>query len=147
MAAGRRLVDTEGNPIRLGDLDVGSIATALPEGDETGGQLPSRLIRVGTDALRLDDEHRGMTVDGHVAYSKVCTHAGCPVGLFDVDTGQLICPCHQSVFLATEGARPTAGPAARALPQLPIGVDADDYFIALGDFPEPIGPSYWNRPS
>jgi ubiquinol-cytochrome c reductase iron-sulfur subunit len=80
-----------------------------------------------------------------VAYSKLCTHLGCPVSLYEQQTHKLLCPCHQSQFLVTEAARPVFGPTARALPQLAIDLDADGYFIALGDFSEPVGAGYWER--
>lgn len=148
-ASGLRLVDEHGSPLRAGDLDVGSLVTAFPEGETTTERADSQivLIRMTEDALRLTDEQRSLTVQGHVAYSKVCTHAGCPVGLYDADTNELLCPCHQSVFLASEGARPTFGPAARPLPQLPLTLDVDGYLVAADDFPEPVGPSFWSRPS
>ena len=79
------------------------------------------------------------------AYSKICTHAGCPVGLYERTTQHLLCPCHQSTFLVTQHCLPIFGPAARPLPQLPIAVDADGYFIAQSDFIEPVGPSWWSR--
>ena len=79
-----------------------------------------------------------------MAYSKVCTHAGCPVGLYRAREHQLLCPCHQSTFDVLRGAVPVFGPAARPLPQLPISVDAEGYLVALGDFPDPIGPGFWD---
>jgi ubiquinol-cytochrome c reductase iron-sulfur subunit len=79
-----------------------------------------------------------------VAYSKLCTHAGCPVGLFREASNQLICPCHQSTFDVLRGAVPVYGPAARPLPQLPMRLEADGTFTCLSDFPEPVGPSFWN---
>ena len=85
------------------------------------------------------------TVDNIVAYSKICTHLGCPAALYEQTTHRILCPCHQSTFLATEGARVIFGPATRPLPQLPIGVDAQGYLIALGDFNQPVGPSFWER--
>jgi ubiquinol-cytochrome c reductase iron-sulfur subunit len=75
----------------------------------------------------------------------VCTHAGCPVGLYDVGTHTLLCPCHQSAFDVLDGAAPVFGPAARALPQLPLVVDERGYLAAGRDFAEPIGPAYWTR--
>jgi ubiquinol-cytochrome c reductase iron-sulfur subunit len=83
--------------------------------------------------------------ENHVAYSKICTHAGCPVSLYEQQTHHLLCPCHQSVFDILDHARPIFGPAARPLPQLPITVDQEGYFIARGDFSEPVGPSFWER--
>jgi ubiquinol-cytochrome c reductase iron-sulfur subunit len=83
---------------------------------------------------------------GYLAFSKVCTHAGCPVGLYEHKTRQLLCPCHQSLFDVARGAKPVFGPAPRALPQLPLAVDVDGYLIAQRDFLEPVGPTYWSRP-
>jgi ubiquinol-cytochrome c reductase iron-sulfur subunit len=85
-------------------------------------------------------------VSGVVAFSKICTHAGCPVGLYQAETQELFCPCHQSTFSVPEGAKPTFGPATRPLPQLPIGVDEDGFVISLSDYTEPVGPGFWNRP-
>ena len=79
-----------------------------------------------------------------VALSKICTHAGCPVGLYRSSEHVLICPCHQSEFDVLDGARPINGPAARPLPALPFRLEADGTFTALGDFPEPVGPSFWD---
>jgi ubiquinol-cytochrome c reductase iron-sulfur subunit len=85
------------------------------------------------------------TVDNIVAYSKICTHVGCPAALYEQTTHHILCPCHQSTFVATEGARVIFGPATRPLPQLPIGVDSSGYLIATGPFHEPVGPSFWER--
>jgi len=84
-------------------------------------------------------------VGGYVAFSKVCTHAGCPVGLYRSTNHELLCPCHQSTFDVLDGCRPVFGPAARSLPQLPLAVNTDGYLIAQSDFTEPVGPGYWNR--
>jgi ubiquinol-cytochrome c reductase iron-sulfur subunit len=81
----------------------------------------------------------------YVAFSKICTHAGCPVSLYEQETSRILCPCHQSQFLITEDATPVFGPATRPLPQLPIAVDSDGYFVARGDYREAVGPTYWNR--
>jgi ubiquinol-cytochrome c reductase iron-sulfur subunit len=85
------------------------------------------------------------TVDDIVAYSKICTHVGCPAALYEQTTHHILCPCHQSTFVATEGARVIFGPATRPLPQLPIGVDSQGFLIATGPFQEPVGPSFWER--
>lgn len=145
---GRRLVTSEGRPLRPDDLDVDSIVTAFPEGavKEAAGDSQVIVVRLDEAVIRLPEDRRDWAPQGNVAYSKVCTHAGCPVGLYEADTRELFCPCHQSTFRADEGATVSFGPAARPLPQLPLGVDHEGYLIALGDFPEPIGPSYWSRP-
>jgi ubiquinol-cytochrome c reductase iron-sulfur subunit len=85
------------------------------------------------------------TPDGYVVYSKICTHAGCPVGLYQRETQQLLCPCHQSSFDVLHHAKPVFGPAAAPLPQLPIELGADGFLRATGDFSEPVGPSFWRR--
>jgi ubiquinol-cytochrome c reductase iron-sulfur subunit len=146
-AAGRRLVGIDGVPVRASDLEVGSIATVFPDGDVGSAEAQTLLIRVPPDALRLSPERLAGAPDGYVAYSKVCTHAGCAVGLYRASEHVLICPCHQSTFDVLQGAVPVFGPAARALPQLPIEMAEDGTFTALGDFPEPVGPSFWNLTS
>jgi ubiquinol-cytochrome c reductase iron-sulfur subunit len=85
------------------------------------------------------------TVNNIVAYSKICTHVGCPAALYEQTTHHILCPCHQSTFDATRGAKVTFGPATRALPQLPMTVDAQGYLVASSDFTEPVGPSFWER--
>ena len=85
------------------------------------------------------------TVDNIVAYSKICTHVGCPVALYEQTTHHILCPCHQSTFDATRGAEVIFGPATRALPQLPMATDSQGYLVAQGDFNQPVGPSFWER--
>ena len=85
--------------------------------------------------------------NGIVAYSKICTHVGCPAALYEQTTHHILCPCHQSQFDALHFARPIFGPAARALAQLPITIDKDGYLVANGDFIEPVGPAFWERKS
>jgi ubiquinol-cytochrome c reductase iron-sulfur subunit len=80
-----------------------------------------------------------------VAYSKICTHVGCPIGLYQKQSHQLLCPCHQSTFNVPQACRVVFGPAARALPQLPISVDSQGRFVATDGFKEPVGPSFWER--
>ena len=97
------------------------------------------------DTRLLAPEVRRDTVQGAIAFSKLCTHAGCPVGLYEQSSRQLFCPCHQSVFDVLRGARAVAGPAGRALPQLPIDVDPAGYLVATGDFRGKPGPTYWTN--
>lgn len=142
---GLRLVDESGLPVHLGALEVGSVITVFPEGHVGSVDAQTLLIRVVPEALELPPERLEWAPGGNVAYSKVCTHAACPVGLFRSETNEFLCPCHQSTFDALRGAVPTFGPAARPLPQLPVEVDDDGYLVARGDFPEPVGPGFWNR--
>jgi ubiquinol-cytochrome c reductase iron-sulfur subunit len=85
------------------------------------------------------------TVDGIVAYSKICTHVGCPVALYEQTTHHILCPCHQSTFDAPKGAQVIFGPAARPLPQLPITTNAEGFLVAQSDYTVPVGPSFWER--
>jgi ubiquinol-cytochrome c reductase iron-sulfur subunit len=143
---GARLVNEDGVPVTAADLQVGSVITVFPEGHVGAADSQTLLIRLEPALLRLPPERLEEAPDGHVAYSKVCTHAGCPVGLYQAQTHLLLCPCHQSSFDVLEGAAPVFGPAARPLPQLPVEIDADGFLRARSDFPEPVGPGYWDRP-
>ncbi len=143
---GVRLVDEAGVPVGVEDLGQGSIVTVYPEGAVGSADAQTVLIRVDPARLELAPGRLAGAPEGYVAYSKVCTHAGCPVGLYRAQTHLLLCPCHQSTFDVLRGAEPVFGPAARALPQLPIEVDAEGFLRATGGFPEPIGPGYWDRP-
>jgi ubiquinol-cytochrome c reductase iron-sulfur subunit len=142
---GTRLVGEDGQPIRADSLDVDSIATVFPEGALEDASATTLLIRVADGSLRLPADRLTGAPGGYVAYSKVCTHAGCPVGLYRAAERRLICPCHQSTFDVLDGARPVFGPAARPLPQLPIARSPDGTFVALDDFSEPVGPSFWDE--
>jgi ubiquinol-cytochrome c reductase iron-sulfur subunit len=140
--AGRRAITEDGSPVRAAQVPVGGLVTIFPEGFPGSADGQVVLVRVAP----RDHPSGAAAPHGLLAYSKVCTHAGCPVGLYEPETHQLLCPCHQSAFDVLDGAAPVFGPAARALPRLPIAVDRDGVVVALGDFPEPIGPGYWSRP-
>jgi ubiquinol-cytochrome c reductase iron-sulfur subunit len=141
---GRRLATPGGEPVSPDTLPVGGVLTVFPDGDDADPNAATLLIRVEPELLRLPAERAAWAPDGFVAYSKLCTHAGCPVGLYRSSQHTLICPCHQSEFDVLDGARPISGPAARALPQLPIQRAPDGSFVALGDFSEPVGPGFWD---
>jgi ubiquinol-cytochrome c reductase iron-sulfur subunit len=141
---GTRLVGGDGQPVQAASLDVDSVTTAFPEGNIDDANAPVLLIRVPDGSLRLPADRLAGAPGGYVAYSKVCTHAGCPVGLYRAAERKLICPCHQSTFDVLDGAQPSFGPAARPLPQLPIAQAQDGTFVALDDFSEPVGPSFWD---
>jgi ubiquinol-cytochrome c reductase iron-sulfur subunit len=145
---GSRLVDVETKlPIKLGDIEVGGIATVMPEGFgnvEDHALAPTILIRFAPGEIRSKKEV-AWGADNHVAYSKICSHAGCPISLYEQQTHHLLCPCHQSTFDMADDANVIFGPAARRLPQLKIQVDGDGYFVAQGDYSQPVGPSFWER--
>jgi len=148
---GVRLVEVGTNrPLKIGDLKIGGLLTVMPEGyQELGVEAtatsPTLLIRLRPEEVQKQGGRENWTVDGHVAYSSICTHAGCPVKLYEQQTHHLFCPCHQSTFDVLDGCRVLFGPAARSLPQLAISTDADGYFMADGDYTEPVGPSFWER--
>jgi ubiquinol-cytochrome c reductase iron-sulfur subunit len=103
------------------------------------------LINVGDAPFKIPPSRTGWNIGGLVAFSKICTHAGCPASLYNVQTHQLICPCHQSTFDVLDDCNPVFGPASRSLPQLPIGTDAEGYVIATEGYQEAVGPGFWNR--
>ncbi len=154
--AGERLSrDPGGLPIRASDVTVGSAFQVIPESlkklGHHNGYLEEKakaivlLMRLRPEDLIEAEDRKSWSYDGIVAYSKVCTHVGCPVALFEQNTHHLLCPCHQSQFDVANHAAVIFGPAARPLPQLPITVDAEGYLIAQSDFHEPVGPSFWER--
>ncbi|MGH2735618.1 MAG: Rieske 2Fe-2S domain-containing protein [Actinomycetota bacterium] len=143
---GKRLVDLEGVPIKPEDLDVDGVLTVFPEGSTDEADSQTLLIRFPSEeAGLLPHADDGWTPEGFVAFSKICTHAGCPVGLYQATTHELFCPCHQSVFAVLDGAEPTGGPATRPLPQLPLAVDEEGYLVSQSDYREPVGPGFWRR--
>ena len=142
---GSRLVTEDGAVVAAEDIPLNGLLTVFPEGSRGSADAQTVLVRVRPELLHPAPGREDWSPDGLIAYSKVCTHAGCPVGLYQARTHQLLCPCHQSAFDVLEGARPVLGPAARALPQLPLEIGDDGVLMAQRDFLEPIGPAYWNR--
>jgi ubiquinol-cytochrome c reductase iron-sulfur subunit len=143
---GVRLVNQEGEPIRVDDIPVDGVVTVWPDGDAGAADSPTLLIRTrASQEMRPLDGREDWTPQNLVAYSKLCTHTGCPVGLYQAEAGLLLCPCHQSTFDVLHGAEPVFGPAARPLPQLPLAIDDDGIVIATGDFSDPVGPGFWDR--
>ncbi|MBA3289578.1 MAG: Rieske 2Fe-2S domain-containing protein [Acidimicrobiia bacterium] len=147
---GARLVTSGGTPVESGTGSFDQLVTVFPEGAIGVDDSQVILLRLPPDLL-TDRTVAAGSVDGWVAYSKICTHAGCSVGLLGVDNRepetvrQLVCPCHQSVFDPLDGAAPVGGPAPRSLPQLPLAVDADGFLVAQGDFPGVVGPLAWDE--
>lgn len=157
--------DPSGVPIKASEVTIGSAFHVIPENlnhddfhhlslDERGGSenlLDAKakaivlLMRLDQSELKEDPDRASWSYDGIVAYSKVCTHVGCPVALYEQHTHHLLCPCHQSQFDVSEHAKVVFGPAKRPLPQLPITVDDEGYLVAQSDFQEPVGPSFWER--
>lgn len=148
---GNYLVDVETKQrIQAGEMRIGAILTVMPEKyeeltEEETATSPTILIRLRPGENQPLPGRENWVVGGHVAYSKICTHAGCPTSLFETQTAHLLCPCHQSTFKVDQGCKVIFGPAARALPQLPIAVDPNGYFFAQSDYLEPVGPSFWER--
>jgi ubiquinol-cytochrome c reductase iron-sulfur subunit len=140
---GVHVVDERGRRVTVDALSFGGVLTVFPEGVEPAANDQVVLLRVPVDDLLLPPAREDWSPQGYVAFSKVCTHAGCPVGLYE-DVGLLLlCPCHQATFDVVRGARPVFGPAPRELPQLPLRVDGDDTLVAGGPFSGPVGPDHW----
>jgi ubiquinol-cytochrome c reductase iron-sulfur subunit len=149
--AGRLLVDEADRPISADDLVVGSFVTAFPEGaDKRELGSPVVVVRVPASTLRLPQDRRDWAPEGLLAYSKICTHAGCAVSLFRYPVDEelssppaLVCPCHYSVFDVRRAAEVAFGPAGRPLPQLPLRVDAQRRLVAAGPLSGSVGPAWW----
>jgi ubiquinol-cytochrome c reductase iron-sulfur subunit len=141
-----RVVDENGTPVEPRDLPVDGFITVWPDGHTDDADASTLLIHFRSDQdFRPEAGREDWTVDDIVAYSKLCTHVGCPVGLYQAELGLLLCPCHQSTFDVMRHAKPIFGPAARSLPQLPLALDGDGFIIATGDFSGPVGPGFWDR--
>jgi ubiquinol-cytochrome c reductase iron-sulfur subunit len=159
-AEGVRLVTVTGLPVRPEDLRPGGLETVFPgvPGGTKSPDGPVMLIRMYPDVARTprpgqedytwprDANGKSVLTGAYIAFSKICTHLGCPTSLYEQETDHILCPCHQSQFDVPRDAKPIFGPATRSLPVLPIDVDKDGYFVAKADFREPIGPAFWERP-
>jgi ubiquinol-cytochrome c reductase iron-sulfur subunit len=142
---GSLVVDEQGEPVEVATLEVGGVLTVFPDGFLEREDSQTILIRADDREIVTRKGREDWAPEGYVAYSKVCTHAGCPVGLYQQDVKRLLCPCHQSTFDVLDGARPVFGPATRSLPQLPLMVDDDGFLRSQRDYDEPIGPGFWDR--
>jgi ubiquinol-cytochrome c reductase iron-sulfur subunit len=146
---GSYAVDITGRRIQVGDLAVGSILTVYPEGTQNSdrGQAVDQtvLIRISNENFTTMKGRESWGPKGYLAYSKLCTHLGCPVGLYEQQLQVLVCPCHQSTFNVLIGAYPEFGPAPRPLPQLPLYVDAAGHIRAQKGYDQPVGPGFWER--
>ena len=160
---GMRLVrDVVGTPIRPDEIEIGDLLNGAPEAmfpteengyeelegaqeqvDKAKGAII--VVRMDPDDITPAAGREKWTVDGIICYSKICTHVGCPISLYERTTHHVLCPCHQSTFDLADAAKVVFGPAARPLPQLPLSVDDEGYLVAQSDFTEPIGASYWER--
>ncbi|MER5180906.1 Rieske 2Fe-2S domain-containing protein [Streptomyces sp. NPDC002896] len=150
---GKLLINQNTNePMRPSDIAVGSLTFAQPEGLEEHdhdyqtqiAKAALMLVRIQPDNIKskqtLEWSHQGI-----LAYSKICTHVGCPISLYEQQTHHVLCPCHQSTFDLSDGGQVIFGPAGHPLPQLRIGVNDEGYLEALDDFEEPVGPAFWER--
>jgi len=159
---GMRVVqDVDGKPLRPADLEIGQLVNAEPEvffEEEDGEPLYEGvklnaakakaaiiIVRMKPGDITAAKGRENWGVEGILCYSKICTHVGCPISLWEQQTHHLLCPCHQSTFDLADNGKVIFGPAARPLPQLPITVDDEGYLVAQSDFTEPVGPSYWER--
>ncbi|MGI8768521.1 MAG: cytochrome bc1 complex Rieske iron-sulfur subunit [Propionibacteriaceae bacterium] len=151
-----RLVDdVTFTPIKASDLKIGTLVNGEPEKlkDLVGkpqfnvqkAKAAIVIVRMEPDSIKVPAARSGWNVGGILAYSKICTHVGCAISLWEQQTHHLLCPCHQSTFDLADAGKVVFGPAARSLPQLPIAVDNEGYLVATSDFPEPTGPSYFER--
>lgn len=156
-AEGIRLVnDVTYLPLKASEIVVGQLVNAQPanltdlhgvEFQQAKAKAAIIVVRMDPNSIKIPESRRDWQVDGILCYSKICTHVGCPISLWEQQTHHLLCPCHQSTFDLGNSGVVVFGPAARALPQLPITVDAQGYLVARSDFTVPVGPSYFERDS
>ncbi|HEY9373128.1 ubiquinol-cytochrome c reductase iron-sulfur subunit [Streptomyces sp.] len=152
-ANGKELINMNTHePLRPEDVAVGSLTFAMPEGlTEHDHDFQVEIAKAALMIVRIqpedikDKRELEWSHEGIVAFSKICTHVGCPISLYEQQTHHVLCPCHQSTFDLADGARVIFGPAGHALPQLRIGVNEKGNLEALGDFDEPVGPAFWER--
>jgi ubiquinol-cytochrome c reductase iron-sulfur subunit len=159
---GMRLTnDVAGTPIKPEEVEIGQLINGEPEvffEEEDGEPLYEGvklnaakakaaiiIVRMKPGDITAAKGRENWGVEGILCYSKICTHVGCPISLWEQQTHHLLCPCHQSTFDLADNGKVIFGPAARSLPQLPITVDDEGYLVAQSDFTEPVGPSYWER--
>jgi ubiquinol-cytochrome c reductase iron-sulfur subunit len=142
---GALVVDEQGEPVSVTTLEVGGALTVFPEGHIDVEDSQTILVRLSDRDVVTRPGRESWAPRGYVGLSKVCTHAGCPVGLYQQQFKKLLCPCHQSTFSVPEGGEPTFGPATRSLPQLPLMIDSRGMLRAQGDYHEPVGPGFWDR--
>lgn len=160
---GMRLTnDVAGSPIKPEEVEIGQLINGEPavfyekepdgepvyEGVELNQEKAKAaiiIVRMKPDDISAAKGRENWGVEGILCYSKICTHVGCPISLWEQQTHHLLCPCHQSTFDLADNGKVIFGPANRSLPQLPITVDSEGYLVAQSDFTEPVGPSYWER--
>ena len=159
---GMRLTnDVAGTPIKPEEVEIGQLINGEPavffeekdgepviegvELNQAKAKAAIIIVRMRPDDISVAKGRENWGVEGILCYSKICTHVGCPISLWEQQTHHLLCPCHQSTFDLADNGKVIFGPAARALPQLPITVDSEGYLVAQSDFTEPVGPSYWER--
>ncbi len=160
---GMRIVnDVSGVPIKPDEIEIGQLINAepalffetTPEGEPLveGVELQQEKAKAAVIVVRMQPKditpaagRENWGIEGILCYSKICTHVGCPISLWEQQSHHLLCPCHQSTFDLADNGKVIFGPAARSLPQLPMGLDSEGYLVALSDFTEPVGPSFWER--
>jgi ubiquinol-cytochrome c reductase iron-sulfur subunit len=159
---GMRLVnDVAGTPIKPQDVEIGQLINAEPavfyeeengepkyEGvalQQAKAKAAIIIVRMKPSDITPAKGRENWGIEGILCFSKICTHVGCPISLWEQQTHHLLCPCHQSTFDLGDNAKVIFGPAARPLPQLPLKLDSEGYLVAQRDFDEPVGPSYWER--
>ncbi|HTT87198.1 MAG TPA: Rieske 2Fe-2S domain-containing protein [Acidimicrobiales bacterium] len=141
-----KVVDLDGNPVHAADLEVGGSLTVFPEGFAGSPVDQTMLIRASDRPITtLPAGRETWSPRGYLAYSKLCTHAGCPVGLYEENLQRLLCPCHQSLFDVLTGGNPIFGPAPRPLPQLPLKIDSQGFLRAQAGYDQAVGPGFWER--
>ena len=139
--------ENEGKVIQPQDLQLGGPPLrAWPKDPKTSvvrsGSRLNEILVVRLDPAELDDATRERSADGIVAYSAICSHAGCPVTAWVQgaagDKDVLKCVCHNSEYDPRQGAQVVFGPAPRRLAALPLTIVGGSLTIA-GTFVGKVG--------
>ncbi|MBI2704145.1 MAG: Rieske (2Fe-2S) protein [Actinobacteria bacterium] len=142
---GKYVVNEQNERVHTNQVGTNAVLTVFPENEVGNALSQALLIGLRPNELQVVPGRETWTPDNVAGFSKVCTHAGCPVGLYQAQLGYLICPCHQSTFNVYNACEPIFGPAATPLPQLPMAVDTEGYLLSTGDFSDPPGPGFWDQ--
>lgn len=139
--------DREGKLVTAADLVAGGPpAHAWPKDPNTSvvrsASRLNEILIIKLDPAELDDKTRARAVEGIVAYSAICSHAGCPVSAWvksDVGDKEVFkCMCHNSEYDPRAGAQVVFGPAPRRLAALPLAL-ADGSLSVAGNFIGKVG--------
>jgi Rieske Fe-S protein len=138
--------DHPGDVIKPGDLALGGPPVhAFPKDPKSAvirdGSRLNEILLVRLDPNDFEDT-RSLAADGILAFSAICTHAGCPVTEWakatNGEANVFKCACHNSEYDPRHGAEVVFGPAPRRLAALPIAI-VEGALVISGPFTRKVG--------